>query len=442
MVRLWDCICGDVLLVMTGHTDYIESVAYSSCGNRIASASRDKTVRLWDSETGVCIFVLEGHTESATSVRFFPDGRQLVSGSWDETIRFWDSETGEPGVVLSLSLLGIYILAISPDSRWIASGHGDGNVRLWDMVTGSPGPVLQGHSDLVTGIAFSPNSQLIVTPSRNRRVMLWDASTGDIISTFDGHLNSVWDVAFSPDGHTIASGSLDKTVRLWEVNSSRSNIAIQDQIGGTRQVAYSPDGLSVVYFDGCSAIRQGDATTGVRGSVSFELPDPETINSKAFSANGDQIAAFYEGGSARLWDRSTGVEERVLNGFWYVVKTLAYSTCGRWIATCGMDKIVRLWDLHDTEQQCVLVEWEGGDGSRISDLKFSPTGHQLAICSIYGRVWLFNPQTRGLLTSKNLMEERILALDYSPNGQQLVLGTQTSIALWDLQSEEPHLELK
>lgn len=35
-----------------------------------------------------------------------------------------------------------------------------------------------------------------------------------------------------------------------------------------------------------------------------------------------------------------------------------------------------------------------------------------------------------------------MALDYSPNGQQLALGTETSIFLWDMQSDEPSLELR
>ncbi|KAG0058415.1 hypothetical protein BGZ89_001303, partial [Linnemannia elongata] len=47
-----------------------------------------------------------------------------------------------------------------------------------------------------------------------------------------------------------------------------------------------------------------------------------------------------------------------------------------------------------------------------------------------------------LLTSKKLREEAILTLNFSPNGQQLALRTQTSIALWDMQSDEPPLELK
>ncbi|KAF9544039.1 WD_REPEATS_REGION domain-containing protein [Mortierella hygrophila] len=448
MVQLWDSTSGEELLVMKGHTDWIRSLTYSPCGNHIASASDDKTVRLWDSETGVCIFVLKGHTEWVASVRFSPNGRQLVSSSEDGTIRLWDSETGDAGVVLSPSLGKIYSLAYSPDGRWIASGHKDGNVRLWDMVSGSPGPVLQVHTDSVTGIAFSPNSQLIATSSDDHRVMLWDASTGDHISTFDGHSRSVCDVAFSPDGLTIASGSNDRTLRLWEANSSRSRIAIQAQIGDSFYAAYSPDGLSVLSID-ClptltmslpGVIRQGDATTGLRGSVSFELQDQESIRSLDFSADGDQVATGSRDGAVRLWGLSTGAAGPVLEGHSSPVKILVYSTCGRWIASS--DKyVVRLWDLYDTEQRYVLVEGGEGYGNKISDLKFPPTGHQLAVSSRDGRVRLFDPRTRVLLTSKKLMEGPILALGYSPNSQQLALGTNTSITLWDLQSDEPSLEM-
>ncbi|KAK3815578.1 MAG: WD40-repeat-containing domain protein [Linnemannia elongata] len=439
MVRLWDCTSGEELLAMKGHTDLVRSLEYSPCGNRIASAS-GKTVRLWDSLTGACIFVLEGHTDSVRSVKFSPDGRQLVTGSRDGTIRFWNSETGESGSVWSLTYGSVECLVISPGGRWIASGHGGGTVRLWDMVSGSPGLVLQGHTMTVRGIAFSPNCQSIVS-AMDRKVMLWDASTGHLISVFEGHTHSVWGVAFSPDGLTIASGSEDMTLRLWEASSSPSRTAIQNRICDAFKVAYSPDGLSVLFLDRLGVIRQGDATTGARGSMSFEVPNLESICNLTFSTDGNWVTGSCRDGSVRLWDRSTGAAGPVLEGHSRAVRIVAYSTCSRWIASSDDDKTVRLWDFHDTEQRYVLIGAGAGDDSEIEGLRFSPTGHQLAVCSRGGKVWLFNPETRALLTSKKLMKGPILALEYSPNGQRLALSTKTSIVLWDLQSDEPSLEL-
>ena len=60
----------------------------------MASGSSDNTIRLWNVETGTQIQVLTGHTDWVSSVAFSPDGKLLASGSGDQTIRLWNVETG------------------------------------------------------------------------------------------------------------------------------------------------------------------------------------------------------------------------------------------------------------------------------------------------------------------------------------------------------------
>ena len=73
--------------VFEGHTDGVNSVAFSRDSKHIVSGSRDKTIRVWDAETGeVVIGPLKGHTNSVTSVAFSQDSKHIVSSSYDKTI--------------------------------------------------------------------------------------------------------------------------------------------------------------------------------------------------------------------------------------------------------------------------------------------------------------------------------------------------------------------
>ena len=43
---------------LTGHSDYVQSVAYSPDGRHIVSGSGDRTVKIWDAQTGKEVSVL------------------------------------------------------------------------------------------------------------------------------------------------------------------------------------------------------------------------------------------------------------------------------------------------------------------------------------------------------------------------------------------------
>jgi dipeptidyl aminopeptidase/acylaminoacyl peptidase len=89
-VELWDVACGKEVLRLSGHEDWVLSVAFSPDGLLIASGGNDGTVRLWDARTGKERLRLTGHKGAVSSVAFAPDGHTLVSASWDTTALVWD----------------------------------------------------------------------------------------------------------------------------------------------------------------------------------------------------------------------------------------------------------------------------------------------------------------------------------------------------------------
>ena len=87
--QTWNISTGKKLLDLSGHTDGVCSITYSSNGRFIATGSDDTTVRLWDAETGAPLATLTGPNDSAKSVAFAPNGRSIVSGSFDKKIHIW-----------------------------------------------------------------------------------------------------------------------------------------------------------------------------------------------------------------------------------------------------------------------------------------------------------------------------------------------------------------
>src|SRR5256885_13308348 len=83
------------LQTLEGHSDGVNSVAFSADGNHLASGSDDHTVKIWDAATGKCLQTLEGHSGWVSSVAFLADGNHLASGSYDHTVKIWDAATGK-----------------------------------------------------------------------------------------------------------------------------------------------------------------------------------------------------------------------------------------------------------------------------------------------------------------------------------------------------------
>jgi WD40 repeat protein len=79
-------------------------VVYSPDGTKIASASMDKTLKIWNAQTGQCVSTLTGHSNWVRSVAWNNDGSKLATGSYETTVKIW--AVGSAGTFECVSDLG------------------------------------------------------------------------------------------------------------------------------------------------------------------------------------------------------------------------------------------------------------------------------------------------------------------------------------------------
>jgi WD40 repeat protein len=76
------------------------------------------------------LHTLIGHTDIVNSVAFSPDGKTLGSG--DATVKLWDVASGKE--LYSAITNWVFASALSPDGKQLVTGHGDGSIKLWEMM--------------------------------------------------------------------------------------------------------------------------------------------------------------------------------------------------------------------------------------------------------------------------------------------------------------------
>jgi WD40 repeat protein len=302
--KLWDVQSGQELRTLNGaHRGRVEAVAFSPDGARLVSAGGGRAVRLWDVVTGREIRsfeVFENPTfENMTTAKLSPDGRLLSSTEWNGKSWMWDVTTGRR--------VGNGYFTFSPDGRVAAAWYRDG-VRLFDAMTFRELRRVDGDA-----FAFSHDGRTMATVVENS-TKLWEVDTGRVVRTFTGaaapHLGNL---AFSPDGRVLAAGGSKKGVGLWDTSGGRMIRSLSAPAGlqptSLHRVAFSPDGTVVMGRYG-NAICLWDAATGLL--VKQFTAEKYNAWAHAFGPAGSLFAIADNRNGVELWDASAGLHVRTL----------------------------------------------------------------------------------------------------------------------------------
>jgi WD40 repeat protein len=359
------------------HRTTVNAVSFSPDGQRLVSASADRTIKLW-SVDGKLIKTFAGDGAEIIEAKFSPDGKSIASTAEDQTVKLWRSD----GTLLkTLPQKGI-TAAFSPDGNLLATAAIGEPIHLWrsdgtSVKVLAPIGTFSAHK-----LAFSPDGQKIAAGGMHLAVLL--AIDGRELQRFPLPNAGIWAVRFSPHGKLIATGGQDAEIQLLSadrqgvVRSSRNlgNVVSYGQSlfatllghhGSISGVVFSPKGDLLISAAEDGTIRFWKLRHPLIASLNAEAGGVLQV---ATSPQGERLVSVGRRGMINIWQRNSAGRfnlspDKTFLGHQSPIHDVAFSADGRFFATASRDGTAILWQADGTRLQVLPLKKPGDDSDRV-----------------------------------------------------------------------------
>jgi WD40 repeat protein/DNA-binding SARP family transcriptional activator/energy-coupling factor transporter ATP-binding protein EcfA2 len=306
-------------------------------------------------------------------------------------------------------------LSVSRDGRILATGGDDGVIAIRRLDSGRLLSKLRAKDrDPVAGVALSPDGRRVVRAGNNgvvtisaidgsgaRRLM--DLSRTRVVQY--GSPDYATAVSFSPDGRRIAVGTLDGTVRILPADGPGRPTILRGNRGQVLDLGFGHGGDRVITASYDGKVRVWDVGGGAPVTLKHKA-----VWSASLSPDGRWVASGGDDKVVRV-RRVDGGGRQIVIRVGQPVYSVRFKSDGRRLVTGGLDGVVRIYDVRGGP----MLESLMGHRGLVWRAAFLPSG-QLVSTAEDGVVRRWAP-----LSSMNLRGSFVTA-SFSPDGRHILTG--------------------
>uniref|UniRef100_A0A4W6CEF2 Striatin n=1 Tax=Lates calcarifer TaxID=8187 RepID=A0A4W6CEF2_LATCA len=209
------------------HRGAVLSVVMSSTGEQCFSGGVDGTIQCWNTpspnidpydsyDPSVLRGALSGHTDSVWGLVYSSAHQRLLSCSADGTVRLWDANTTSPALAVfnENKKMGVpsSVDLVCSEPAHLVTSFTNGQIGLFNMETRQL--VLSLESNVEPGtpcqinkVLSHPTLPITITAQEDRHIKFFDNNSGKLIHSMVAHLDAVTSLAVDPNGLYLMSGS-------------------------------------------------------------------------------------------------------------------------------------------------------------------------------------------------------------------------------------------
>ncbi|MEO8268838.1 MAG: WD40 repeat domain-containing protein [Aureliella sp.] len=199
----------------------ITALASSYDGRFLAAAGDDHAIRVIDVASGTTISTLTGHTDWVQSLVFSSDSQHLYSAGNDGRVLKWNHQYPVTHTQVLAEDFAIRAITLSSEKNLLAVCGFTNEVLLWDLSSARLKLRLSCDAEDQRCVRFSPDGSRLLRGGRLGEICVWDTKTGAELAHYRQHNRRVFTAAFSADGSIVTSVGEDRHLIRFQINSQQ-----------------------------------------------------------------------------------------------------------------------------------------------------------------------------------------------------------------------------